>query len=48
MIMLFYVQDERYVMVPWMASDDNILLNKWLCTLTDINFTSGIKANPRG
>jgi hypothetical protein len=42
------VQDERYVMVPWMASDDNILLNKWLCTLTDINFTSGIKADPRG
>ncbi len=22
MIMLFYVQDERYVMMPWMARND--------------------------
>jgi len=42
------VQDERYVMVLCAASDDHTLLKASFDTLTGINFTSGIKADPRG
>jgi len=35
--MAFYVQDERYVMVPWMAMSDES--HKFLLTLALINFS---------